>query len=223
MFAFQDAGYVIDTAEAINRTVQEDNVTIRTKASWALGNLSDALVLHPNSISEVSAALLLKLFNIAITCSEDNDKIKTNGVRALGNFLQLIDSEFLSDQRFEETTARACSVLITNASAATNMKVRWNACYALGSVLRNCHLYGNKSITFKRMFTVLTELVVAFKNFKVRINAALALAAPRTRELYGEFFVAAWIALMKALETSQNMEDFTEYKHRDHLIEQVCY
>lgn len=222
LFGFQDAGYVIDTVEAIQRIVQEENPTIRTKASWALGNLSDALILTPNSIiSEISAALLLKLFHIAITCSQDNDKIKTNGVRTLGNLLQVVDGALLTDPRFEEITARACSVLIGTANVASNMKVRWNACYALASVLRSCHLFENRSIAFRRMFAVLIELVVGFKNFKVRINAAVALAAPRSREFYGEFFIGVWIAFMKALETSQNMDDFTEYQHRDHLVEQV--
>lgn len=177
--------------------------------------------MNPNN-SDVSEDLLLKLFQMAIACSKDNDRIKSNGVRALGNLLQLVDETLLTaDDRFIETTADACNVLLFNANCNGNMKVRWNACYAFGSVLRNSHLFKNKSIDFKKIFNILMELVVSFRNFKVRINAALALVAPRSRDYYGKAFVAIWIALMKALETSQNMEDFTEYKHRDHLIEQV--
>lgn len=184
--------------------------------------MSDALVINPNN-NEISSTLLFKLFQVAISCSEDNDRVKTNGVRALGNLLQLVDTILLQDQRFEEITARACTVLTHHANSASNMKVRWNACYALGNVLRNHYLFANKSILFKRMFTVLMDLVVGFKNFKVRINAALALSAPRAREQYGDSFIMIWITLMKALETSQSIEDFTEYKHRDLLVEQVWY
>lgn len=65
------------------------------------------------------------------------------------------------------------------------------------------------------------NLVIGFKNFKVRINAALALSSMVKRIHYGEFYFATWRALLKALETSENMEDFTEYKHRDNLVDQV--
>lgn len=71
------------------------------------------------------------------------------------------------------------------------------------------------------VFNTLGELVVNFKNFKVRINAALALAAPLSREHYGNFYFATWTALLKALENSETIEDFNEYKHRDNLVEQV--
>lgn len=163
------------------------------------------------------------MFKVAVSGSEDNDKIKTNCVRALGNLLQLVDDELLSDSRFQESTARATAALTANATSGSNMKVRWNACYALNSVLKNSELYANKRIDLRKIFSVLTELVVAFKNFKVRINAALALSAPQTRSLYGEFYVSTWLALVKALETSQNIDDFTEYKHRDNLVDQVIW
>lgn len=71
------------------------------------------------------------------------------------------------------------------------------------------------------MFKALTDLVIGYKNLKVRINAALALSSPSSRNHYGRFFIPVWIALLKALENTQNVHDFNEYKHRDNLIEQV--
>lgn len=71
------------------------------------------------------------------------------------------------------------------------------------------------------VFKALTDLVMAFKNLKVRINAALALSSPNCRNNYGRFFLPVWISLLKALENSQHVDDFNEYKHRDNLIEQV--
>lgn len=62
-----------------------------------------------------------------------------------------------------------------------------------------------------------------FRNFKVRINAAVALAVPNKREYYKQFYQPIFVSLVKGLETSQNMEDFNEYKHRDNLIEQVIH
>lgn len=71
------------------------------------------------------------------------------------------------------------------------------------------------------LYWTLSDLVIGFRNFKVRINAALALGSTPTRELYGQYYVPAWSAMVRALENSQNMEDYTEYKHRDQLIEQA--
>jgi hypothetical protein len=74
----------------------------------------------------------------------------------------------------------------------------------------------------EKVFNALSDLVMNFRNFKVRINAAVALACPKKREFYRQFYQPIWISLVRGLETSQNMEDFNEYKHRDNLIEQIC-
>nr|CAD7394974.1 unnamed protein product [Timema cristinae] len=72
------------------------------------------------------------------------------------------------------------------------------------------------------VFNVLGDLVVSFRNFKVRINAALALSMPATRQQYGSHFVHVWTALLDGLENSSTMEDFSEYRHHDNLIHQLC-
>lgn len=102
------------------------------------------------------------------------------------------------------------------------MKVRWNSCYAISNILKEPTIYSGNSARLDSVFNALFDLVVNFRNFKVRINAALALASPRTRVLYGHYYYNAWKTLLKALENSQEMEDFTEYKHRDNLVEQIC-
>lgn len=59
------------------------------------------------------------------------------------------------------------------------------------------------------------------KNLKVRINAATALRAPSMRSQYGDHFTYIWRGVMVAMENAANVDDFTEYKHKDNLIEQV--
>lgn len=66
------------------------------------------------------------------------------------------------------------------------------------------------------------DLVVNSHNFKVRINSALALSVPEKKIYYREYYFHVWKALLDALDNSQNIEDFSEYKHRDNLIDQVC-
>jgi len=72
------------------------------------------------------------------------------------------------------------------------------------------------------LLETLCKLASNFKNFKVRINAALALAAPRSRAVYGEQLPMTWRHLLEALETAQNITDFNEFKHRDTLLVQLC-
>lgn len=224
----EDSGFVVDTAESILETLKDENLTVRVKASWSLGNLSDALVLNSKSeeITEdqLPEKVLLKLFEASIKSAADNDKIKMNVVRAIGNLIQLVDGRLLVREEFRHACEQALNALIKGSTTGINMKVRWNACYALGNALKNPSLYNDldANVWQPTVFNKLAELVVGFKNFKVRINAALALSSPSTREHYGIYFIPVWTALLKALENSENMDDFTEYKHRDHLIEQIC-
>ncbi|KAF7272429.1 hypothetical protein GWI33_014777 [Rhynchophorus ferrugineus] len=225
----EDPGFVVDTAESILTSLKDENLTVRIKASWSLGNLSDALVLNnksnePPAEDRLPESVLFDLFEESIKCSRDCDKIKTNIVRALGNLLQLANHCLLKQERFRLVCERALDTLVQATSSGSHMKVRWNACYALGNALKNPCLYDELSENMwqSSVFTTLTELVVNFKNFKVRINAALALASPNSRSHYGPYFVPIWTYLLKALENSQHMDNFTEYKHRDNLIEQIC-
>ncbi|XP_050301710.1 HEAT repeat-containing protein 6 [Anthonomus grandis grandis] len=224
-----DPGFVVDTAESVLQALKDDNLNVRIKASWSLGNLSDALVLNSkklcdNNEDSIPDKVLLRLLEASICCANDNDKIKVNNVRACGNLLQLVDDILLEKECFKDASSQAMNSLIQASTVGFNMKVRWNACYALANVLKNEHLYSKlDAFTWQQsVFTKLTELVVTFKNFKVRINAALALSAPTKREHYGQCFESVWTGMLQALENSHNIDDFTEYKHRDHLVEQIC-
>lgn len=58
-------------------------------------------------------------------------------------------------------------------------------------------------------------------NFKVRINAASALAVPTNEQFLQNHLAYIWSSLLEALERSDEITDFNEYQHRDHLTEQV--
>lgn len=68
---------------------------------------------------------------------------------------------------------------------------------------------------------MLCQAVVRNKNFKVRINAAVALAVPTNEQFLQTHFAFIWSSLLEALDGSGEMTDFNEYQHRDHLTEQV--
>ena len=75
------------------------------------------------------------------------------------------------------------------------------------------------------LFTALLEALADCKNFKVRISAAVALTSLRIRSKYGnaDMFVKVWVETLKALEKSEELTDFTEFKHKENLQEQVKY
>ena len=61
------------------------------------------------------------------------------------------------------------------------------------------------------------------KNFKVRINAAIALSTPKQRDQYGEvgLYCRVWTGVVEAFETAEDISDFIDFRYRDKLIEQV--
>ncbi|XP_047003089.1 HEAT repeat-containing protein 6 [Schistocerca americana] len=221
----QDIQFVIDTAEAVIKALSDSHVGTRMKASWSLSNVSDALIVNvdDDEAEEIPKSLFTKILESAIKASRDNEKVRSSAVRAVGNLLRILNNELLFDQAVKENVQAAVKVLIHNASTGNNMKVRWNACYAVGNVLRNRFLYAENAEWLASTFHTLLELVQNFRNFKVRISAAAALAAPSTREQYGSLYINVWIALIHALENSHNMEDFNEYQHQDNLVQQICH
>ena len=67
-------------------------------------------------------------------------------------------------------------------------------------------------------------MVTDCKNFKVRINAALALGSPAERCHYGnpDLYLHIWESLIKGLQTAEEITDFAEYRYRDSLNDHVC-
>ena len=67
------------------------------------------------------------------------------------------------------------------------------------------------------MFSSLCNAVKDCKNFKVRINAALALSVPMERGFYGstDQFLAIWQSLFIGLQNAEIVTDFSEVKYRE--------
>lgn len=154
-----------------------------------------------------------------------NDRVRSNGVRALGNLLRLIRASHLLTERWRSVCMAAIQHLHHQCTVTGNMKVKWNACYAIGNMMRNPHMFSVELKNFDWQSSVvptLCRICVEFPNFKVRINAAAALAVPERREwLRAEHFATVWHSLLDALERSDHIVDFNEYMHRDNLVDQV--
>ncbi|XP_047029951.1 HEAT repeat-containing protein 6 [Helicoverpa zea] len=221
----EDICFVSDCGENILRALAEPILVVRIKAAWALGNLCDALVLNLEEpeCDDIDDALLVRLLEVSIECAADNDKVKMSATRGLGNLLRLIKNETLTrNTQMKSLCETAIRKLLDCACKVNNMKVRWNACYAMGNAMKNEELFTGFSGWQNLVFSSLCTLAKECKNLKVRINAASALRAPSARAHYGEHYALVWRGVLAAMENVADVDDFNEYKHKDNLTEQLC-
>ncbi|KAF9421110.1 hypothetical protein HW555_002822 [Spodoptera exigua] len=221
----EDICFVSDCGENVLRALAEPTTVVRIKAAWALGNLCDALVLNLEDpeCDDIDDTLLIRLLEVSIQCATDNDKVKMSATRGLGNLLRLIKNENLvRNTQLRTLCETAIGKLMDCACKVNNMKVRWNACYAMGTAMKNGQLFTCFSGWQNQVFSSLCSLTRECKNLKVRINAAAALRAPSARAQYAEHYALVWRGVLAAMENAADVDDFNEYKHKDNLIEQLC-
>ncbi|CAH3110839.1 unnamed protein product [Porites lobata] len=224
----EDVLFVADTANTVLSAMTDPKLLVRMRAAWSLANLSDSLVTNMCSedtafLEDFSDMLLLKLLNTSITAADDNEKVKSNAVRALGNFLRYIRTSSLEKAGFTEAVEKAVDALMRNLDSNL-MKVRWNACYAFGNMFRNPFLPTGTASWTSGMYSTLENVICNCKNFKVRINAVLALSVPAERRYYGDVAVYChlYATLIDALKSTENVTDFSEFKYRDTLRRELC-
>ncbi|NXS56193.1 HEAT6 protein, partial [Brachypteracias leptosomus] len=225
----QDVMFVADTANAILDSLHDKSPNVRAKAAWSLGNLTDTLIINMETMGqsfqeEFSDLLLLKMLLTATEASRDRDKVKSNAVRALGNVLHFLQPCHITNPRFREAIEESLQALISTVQSEATMKVRWNACYALGNVFKNPALPLGDAPWSTQAYDALSSVVKSCKNFKVRIKSAMALSIPDRRESYGspQQFGQIWAALVVALQRSEDTEDFLEFKYSASLRTQLC-
>ncbi|XP_031430744.1 HEAT repeat-containing protein 6-like [Clupea harengus] len=227
----EDVMFMMDSANVILTALEDHSPNVRAKAAWSLGNLTDAIIVNISRESvaidfqkELSGGLLLKLVKSSIQASKDKDRVKSNAVRALGNLLHLVQPQQLEQPGFEELLEQAMCALVDTVQGDATMKVRWNACYALGNAFKNTALPLGTASWSAEAYSALSCAVVSCKNFKVRIKSAAALSTPSSRAQYGNScqFAQVWIAITKALENSKEGVDFLEYRYHTSLCAQLC-
>uniref|UniRef100_A0A3Q2QUI5 HEAT repeat-containing protein 6 n=1 Tax=Fundulus heteroclitus TaxID=8078 RepID=A0A3Q2QUI5_FUNHE len=216
----EDVMFVADTANIILAALDDQSTNIRAKAAWSLGNLTDTLIINMENMGvdfqeELSDMLLLKMLQAATRAAADRDKVKCNAVRALGNLLHFMRHSQMTRPVFQRPLEEAVRALVKTVQSEATMKVRWNACYALGNAFRNPSLPLETAPWSQDAFTALCHVVTSCKNFKVRIKSAAALAVPAQRGCYGDpkRFGCVWRSLATALENSEDAVDFLEYRY----------
>ena len=99
--------------------------------------------------------------------------------------------------------------MLENIKTGKIMKIRWNACYAASNILKKKGL--EKNYNWKvDLLECLLETVRNFQNFKVRINAAVALGSAASRGTLGDFYLPVLEGLVESLSSTHSEEVFRE-------------
>lgn len=219
----EDLCFIENTTESILRIIKDQNIVARTKASFGLANVVDCLLLIRETAS-IDDNLLKQIIETCLNSAGDNDRVKVNAVRTLGNSIILLKQKHFKNPTWLSLFEKSIQTLNHQLANCNNVKVKWNVCYAFSSMMKNQMTFDSsiKSLWQDTVFSTLCSTIENSPNFKVRTNACLALIAPQQRKHYERHFMNIWNCLLVALEQSNNLTDFNEYKHRDALQDQLC-
>ncbi|KAI9337484.1 hypothetical protein BDR26DRAFT_804047 [Obelidium mucronatum] len=230
-YFIKDAEFIETLSRQLPTLTFDKGLLVRVRSSWAVANLADTLLaLQQNQENRniLPTELLQPLIRSAIHSANDNEKCRSNGVRAVGNLLRLSPPQLYACC-FSPTLAPEIDAITKNISSGA-FKVRWNACYAAYNLLQSPILQhilqnGVQLTSLAPLFDALITALAKSKNFKVRINAAMALAGPPTLAIYCGKHDEILVCLRKVGETvDDDLEEtkFGEFKYRKGLEEQVA-
>ncbi|XP_057781200.1 uncharacterized protein LOC130999628 isoform X4 [Salvia miltiorrhiza] len=251
--------------QAAERNTCDSLVSVRITASWALANICDSLshcldALHAGRGSIGSRKcyeFTSLLVDSALRLARDNDKVKANAVRGLGNLarsikftkqlpvngdpLDFMHSKIESHgvQGFKDhMKERSQSVQSSSGSSVWldqmvkaflscvttgNVKVQWNVCHALSNLFLNKSLKLQDMDWTSSIFSILLLLLRDSSNFKIRIQAAAALAVPENINDYGKSYYDVVKSVEHVVENfkSDQISEPSNFKYRIALEKQL--
>ncbi|CAM8995952.1 unnamed protein product [Rhodiola kirilowii] len=188
--------------------------------------------------------LMATVIECALRLAKDGDKVKANAVRTLGNLSKWVECSnpsklvdyaakvsspislsegnekllstsrqraFIMDSRWLEKMVQAFVSCVTTG----NVKVQWNVCHALSNLFLNKSLKLQEMSWAPSVFSILLILLRQSSNFKIRIQAAAALAVPATLNDYGRSFadiIQGLEHIIKNFDSDQTQTPSIKYK-----------
>ncbi|CAO3646136.1 unnamed protein product [Cunninghamella echinulata] len=235
----EDACFVTDMATAISEKMKDDALLVRLRAGWAQGNLCDALIItsemagfHFNDW--VSLDIWMKIVCTATQASLDNDKLRSNAVRAIGSLLRMTPRNYLDNRHSVQLIREAINSLAKNIETGS-LKTRWNACHAASNLLLNetfpiGYIEPSSSSSKQQyiwtsiLYNSLVKALTKCSNYKVRINACLALATPKQIHFYGDHLQTIFQSILSTWYACHDLNHSIEYqelKYHEQLKDQV--
>ncbi|XP_056859186.1 uncharacterized protein LOC130494587 isoform X1 [Raphanus sativus] len=219
---------------AVEANTRDPLNSVRVTSSWALANVCEALRYRVNDRSfevgsNTTSQVVDSLIECALRLTEDGDKVKANAVRALGSISKYVKLRCMTsnhevlpsphhhlscavDSSWLERTVQAFLSCVTTG----NVKVQWNVCHALSN------LFSNETVKLQDMdwapsvFSILLLLLRDASNFKIRIQAAAALAVPVTplayRRSFPDVVKGVWHTLQNLNSDRETTPTNFEYK-----------
>lgn len=221
----RDDHFMVEVARSVLKLLIDPVKNVQTNAAWAFANLTDSLAGNKRFENELLGLMFERAF-ILLEAPGGKDKVRFNMMRVLGNLLRVLDERHTDDELFIDHVRRARTALIHALQGDKLMKVRWNACMALGNFLHNAHLPIGQPDTTNDVFQALIAILSNSSNFKVRIKAAAALACPRTRQNYGanlELVFQALIAQLLPQSNDSAAPPSADFNFEDKLQAQVVF
>lgn len=219
----EDLCFIENTIESVLRIIKDQNILSRTKSSFALANIVDSLLIIKETVM-INEKLHLQIVESCLHAANDNDRVKVNVFRALGNSLLLLNRKQFDAPVWQNIFEKSIEALSQQLTSSSGAKVKWNICHSFSAIMKNMSIFDDdmKKKWQPIVYRQLNSTIENSPNFKVRTNACIALMTPKERKYYGEYFIDIWNCLLIALEQSNNLSDFNEYKHRDALQDQLC-
>jgi len=190
-----------------------------------LANLTDTLVQSEKYCEEdFPVTIARNILYTAISAAKDPTSAvntKSNAVRSVGNMLYYLTRDRVGGEgEFDKVMSAGAACMLNNIKTGKIMKIRWNACYAASNILRKEGL--EKNYVWKvELLECLLETVRNFQNFKVRINAAVALGSAASRGTLGDFYIPVLEGLVESLGSTHSEEVFGEWQHQENLRDQL--
>uniref|UniRef100_A0A803QMU6 DUF4042 domain-containing protein n=1 Tax=Cannabis sativa TaxID=3483 RepID=A0A803QMU6_CANSA len=171
------------------------------KSTWFYGKITDKTTLSPKTRGSMDLPS-------TSDCRDSNQ----------GASISYHPASFGDSRWFERTVQAFISCVTTG-----NVKVQWNVCHALSNLFLNETLRLQEMDWASSVFSILLLLLRDSSNFKIKIQAAVALAVPSSVLAYGNSFsdiVKGLVHLMENLGSNQ-ISAPSSFKYRVALENQL--
>lgn len=246
----EDQNFLSDLSICLHTLILNDsNNLVRQKTAWSMSNLSEVLIengdrLGNSFIDEFNLTIWLRLLDSAAnSCQRESDKLKSYLVRTLGNlinYISLVDLELIKSQLnlsiVEKSITKAVEVLC-GCRNVKMLKVKWNLSHAIGVAMRRFNTWKllENNPWLRMFYDTLLELFTQSNNFKVRINACIALMTVNLNDITmvrneilpsqtnDTIYIKIWVCLVEAFSKlkNENIDATNELQHKNTLTHQV--